>query len=302
MNKRKILLMRGQPITLMPFSQDFSVNPSLAGWIIPGSAAVASGKVSITPTLLPDVIVNGTFGADTDWDHDATWVINGGVAAATASSTVLNEHVYPLTVDAWYQNVYTVLNRTAGGINAVFGNYLTGYRGGNGTYTHTGQCKTNSQFYFGVATFTGQLDNVSCLPIKLSTMCMVRKFAASQGTIKATTTNPNHYQHAGVVGWLDNPSNPLNLLIATNTKTTASLYKYVNGVGTTLIVDVAITYSAGAYLEIRRLAASNTFQLWYNGSQVSTDKTITDATIIDNKYFGLFSANGASGVGACSFQ
>lgn len=296
-----LLFNRGIPITPFPFTQDFSANASLGGWIIPGAAAVAAGKVNITPTLEPDVIINGGFGANTDWNFTGGWGIAGGVASNTGPDGNLSAHVNPLVAGRWYRVVYTQA-RTAGG-NAVYLNgFFVGYMGGSSTYTLDG-LSDGGQFYLSSGgSFNGSVDNIFCYPIPLRTMLMARRFAITQGILSATIVSPNSSQRSGIIGWLNDPYNPINFIEAFSSRASASLVKVVNGIRTVLIGESAITYSSGALLEIRRLAGTNTFQLWYNGTQVSTDKTITDASVINNQYFGILSANAANGCGAFSFQ
>lgn len=72
------------------------------------------------------------------------------------------------------------------------------------------------------------------------------------------------------------------------------MFKCINGTITQLI-DAAATYSAGALLEIRK-TASDTYQAWYNGSQIGTDQTVTDATLNAGTRHGIFSTGGGSQV------
>lgn len=95
---------------------------------------------------------------------------------------------------------------------------------------------------------------------------------------------------AGVIGWCDDPSNPQNFVIAIhNGSGNVNLTKCVGGVYTNLISS-SVTFVADAAIEIRR-PSGNTFQLWYNGSQVGADQTISDAAIANNSapYYGPFS-------------
>ena len=75
-------------------------------------------------------------------------------------------------------------------------------------------------------------------------------------------------------------------------------YKVVNGAMTALFGSTSVVYVAGAPIEIRR-TASTTFQIFYNGTQVSTDQTITDTEIVNNQnYCGMIATGGAASVDA----
>jgi hypothetical protein len=65
----------------------------------------------------------------------------------------------------------------------------------------------------------------------------------------------------------------------------------------TELISTAVAYSAGAFVEVRRLAGTDTYQLFYNGSQVGTDQTISDAAISAatlHGYFNTFASNTVS--------
>ena len=93
-----------------------------------------------------------------------------------------------------------------------------------------------------------------------------------------------------VFGWWDGTTPLQNCLIARHNGVKAVLEKVV-GTTRTNLVSQTVTYVAGATVQIRRLINSNTFQLWYNGVQVGVDQTVSDAEIIGNTYFGLFSTH-----------
>ncbi len=97
----------------------------------------------------------------------------------------------------------------------------------------------------------------------------------------------------GLVSWLDNPANPQNYLQAWINLATGKIQldKVVGGTLTAGIVPATtITYVAWKVVEIKRTGV-NTFQLWYDGVQIGSDATVSDAEIIGNSYFGLFSTD-----------
>ena len=90
-----------------------------------------------------------------------------------------------------------------------------------------------------------------------------------------------------MVSLLDSVASPANFLLAYHDGATVKFEKCVGGTYTNL-VSISVAFSAGAQLEIRR-PSGNTFQVWYNGSQIGTDQTVNDAGIISNTRYGLFS-------------
>jgi hypothetical protein len=91
---------------------------------------------------------------------------------------------------------------------------------------------------------------------------------------------------AGVVANLDSATAPSNFVLASHDGTTARLTKCVGGTYTELVAET-VAYSAGAFVEVRRLAG-NDYELYYNGSKVGTTQTIADAGIIGNTLAGYF--------------
>lgn len=92
---------------------------------------------------------------------------------------------------------------------------------------------------------------------------------------------------AGIVGWLDDAANPQNLLKAYREGNALKLDKYVGGTPTNLIT-IGSAFVVEERIEIRR-PSGNIFQLWFNDRQLGTDQTVSDAGIISNTRYGLFS-------------
>jgi hypothetical protein len=142
------------------------------------------------------------------------------------------------------------------------------------------------------------VDNYSVKQITFASMFALIETGVSQVNVKAAVTLPAGYplSWGGVVSRVDSLDNPTNAVVAavcgpdTSGIYRATLWKWVNGAITPLIAQVAVTYTPGGVLEIRQ-PASTTFQLWYDGVQAGTDRTISDATIISNTKHGLIATD-----------
>ena len=99
---------------------------------------------------LPNVIINGTFDSDTDWNKAAGWTIIGGVAQATATTGNLTAIVPPLTVGITYRVKYTISDIVAGTVRVGCGGTTGSLRSGNGTYEQDITCTVAGSFYFDV--------------------------------------------------------------------------------------------------------------------------------------------------------
>jgi hypothetical protein len=129
------------------------------------------------------------------------------------------------------------------------------------------------------------VDDVSVKPITLASMFSTRPYS-THATTKAAVTLVSGTR-AGVVCNLDNAASPANFVIASHDGSVARLTKCVAGTYTELI-STAVAYSAGAFVEVRRAAGGNDYELYYNGSKVGTTQTIADAGITGNVLGGYF--------------
>jgi hypothetical protein len=143
------------------------------------------------------------------------------------------------------------------------------------------------------------MDDFSLKKFSLPALFSYRMFSTQYGICKAAW-NIVAGTPAGVYMCMDNPANPTNMVTCLHDGTNVKLSKRVNGTVTDLI-STATTYVAGANVEIRRAAGTNTFQAFYNNSQVGTDQTISDATIIANRYHGMFSTHVQNTANSFSF-
>lgn len=111
---------------------------------------LSSGLSVAARRLAPDaggglgenVIVNGTFDADTNWTKDSGWVIAAGVATITAQGGTRNlrQTAVPFVDSADYEVEYTVSGYVSGSVTAqILGDGLSSGtpRSANGTYTET---------------------------------------------------------------------------------------------------------------------------------------------------------------------
>lgn len=131
------------------------------------------------------------------------------------------------------------------------------------------------------------LDDASLKNITLATTVATVAGSAANQTASAKIHTLTTGTPAGVVSLLDSASNPQNFLLAYHDGTNVRLEKCVSGVYTNLITS-AVAFTSLAQIEIRR-PSGNTFQLWYNGVQRGVDQTVSDAGIISNTIYGLFS-------------
>lgn len=145
---------------------DTMILPLSGGWIL-GAGDLDTGTMLLGGAASVDVIVNGTFDIDADWNLDPGWSIAGGVAVMTATAGGMEPMVDPLVAGGVYTISYD-LTLTAGDI--IFGcfPYTSPSRSVSGHYSDT-FTSSGVGFTFGVGFFnpTGTLDNVVCIAVTL---------------------------------------------------------------------------------------------------------------------------------------
>jgi hypothetical protein len=267
---------------------DSQVVTALTWLFTSGKWAIVTNKAVATPTQGSDVVVNGTFSADTDWTKGAGWAIAAGLATATTASSNLTATVAPLTNGVWYQSQYTLSAFAAGTVRARLGGTNCPTRNVNGTYTETQRAGGTSLVAVGSG-FTGSLDNwsVKALTLKDLFASLVLSTADVWAYVNITLENATSGKQAGLVLNLDSDSAPANFIIV-----------YLDGAGNILVDEcvagvyanklaaTAITYSAGATLAVMR--SGTELRVFYNNLAVGGAVTMTANT---NLKHGLFSTS-----------
>jgi hypothetical protein len=269
-----------------------------------GVAALAVPVPIVGPA---ELIVNGDFTAWTGdnpdgwtlgWTEDASNYVTevAGTCRVVGNGTLANGVRQSIcTAKKWYVIVITLVSRASGSLKlseAAVVDFRTSITS-PGTYTTVYRSASGNALAFGRGTGACDfvIDNVSTMELALSSLFSTASYGTTQTTKAACTIVAG--TRAGVVCNLDSAGTPANFVIASHDGTTARLEKCVAGTYTSLIATT-VAYSAGAYVEVRRLAGTDNWQLWYNDSQVGTNQAISDAAIKAATlagYFNTYAAN-----------
>lgn len=134
-------------------------------------------------------------------------------------------------------------------------------------------------------------DAVSFVPLTLASLLSARAYGSADCDLSAAITRTAGTQ-AGLCARLDSATTPANFLIAYETGAgRVKVDKCVAGTYTN-VIDGAVTYVAGQVL--RLVCSGNNVSAYYNGTQVGTTQTVSDAGITGNKNHGLFSTYAAN--------
>lgn len=298
------LLMGGRGGLLPMFGA--SPNPLFGPtWALDGN-----GRAYNTPISSNSLLFNGgmeafTAGLANGW-------LKGGTPTLSQESTIVQEGsssqkmIHAGTGDFIYQYPNTVAGRFYRFVGYVYGvvRYIANTNFGITTITvqtHSAAqwdviylsiqaTGVSSGFYFsGVSGGgTGYVDATYIIEMVTASV-----FATQQSSLANPTVTTKLYSAsatAGLVSKLDSPGNPRNYVTARfDVLGNLRLDKTVNGAPTNLQTN-AVAFVADAQLEIR-WANDTTVGVWYNGSQVGANRTVSDASIISNQHYGVMATD-----------
>lgn len=158
-------------------------------------------------------------------------------------------------------------------------------------------CRINAG-QIGVQSFGNNNLSIHCDDLSHKALTTTELYAyipptVADATVKADWTFASqNTAGAGILMNIDDPANPQNYvaIFLTGANNGVWVSKVVNGTpGASQVAALAAAYSAGATLEVRKTGTN--YKVYYNGSQIDggSGLTISDASIINNTYHGLFS-------------
>lgn len=279
-NQKSRLLGGGRlPVPAPVLGAELLTNGDMETWSSATNAGTWSEIIAGTSTINQDSINrrSGTYCARLDIDAS-----NNNAALTQANAVVGTWYL----VSVWAKLVSGAGSLAIGKVGQTTLNVTL--TSSYAQYNYIIPATTTQAWLLGRATASSAsiaIDDASVKPITLASMFSTRPYG-THVTVKAQATVVAGTR-AGVVCNLDSASAPSSFVIASHDGTTARLTSCAAGVYTEKI-SATVAYSAGAYVEIRRLAGTTTYQLWYAGSQVGTNQTIADAAIVDNVLAGYF--------------
>ena len=253
--------------------------------------AISGNKNVITPSLGSELIVNGGFDTDSNWTKETGWAISAGKASITATTnSAIFQNV--LTVNRWYQTTFSLDSVSSSGLAIRHGSSYSPFYTTSGTKTYISRATALTRSGLETATTStpsATIDNYSSKELELNSLFSTLNSSLANVVVSANLSVSTG--HSGLVINLDSASSPNNFVIAYRDGANIKLEKYVAGTYTALI-NTAVTYVAGATLRVEK--DGTTYKVFYNGTQVGTDQTITDAGIINNTIHGLFSTSSSN--------
>jgi hypothetical protein len=306
------------------FSDDFSALQS--GWTGAGFA-VSGGNATITPTENTNRIANGDFESWASATDANSWTeqiagtstvnregtnVHGGSFAVRYDKDGSNSQGRVFQSTTIPNNTWHILRYWSRGSDTAPKAQMVGTAIGLNHnspdrdlttsyaehYANGLTSSANPQIFPDSSSGTSKsiyYDDISDYDLTLSSMFATRASSYSNVvTARATITRASSVQRSfkGVVICLDNTSSPTSFIVGFTNGNACFLFELSAGTYTKHIDNSGVTFVDGAPLEVRK--NGTTVSLWYNGTQVGTDKTVTATTGTNH---GLF-----AGYGADTFQ
>ena len=154
------------------------------------------------------------------------------------------------------------------------------------------QVRRNGAAYTGIALTRNAtptdwtVASIASHKLMLASLFSTRTYASADCDLSAAITRTERTQ-AGFVARLDSATSPANFIIAyLDGAGNVKVDKCVAGVYTT-VISGAVTY--GSTKILRLVCSGNNVSAYYDGTQVGSTVTVSDAGIVSNTRHGLFS-------------
>lgn len=286
----------GQPIAGRDLTRGGKYAPY---WAVDGN-----GRAYCTPPARSEeLFTNGNFaGGDTGWTLGTGWSVAGGVAVGATTSQNIAQSVG--LSSQFHRLRFDIVARTSGTVRPQFQSAYGDNVFSVGSYEAALNFSGTQLGIFGTS-FVGSIDNLSAHMLRMNDGLMVVKSTAAESSILVKFNTAPGLVISGAFVGLNSPVNMRSFLYARRVAQSGlpqrfTLNKSVNGISSTLISATTASFVADADLEIRR--SGTTYSLWYNGSQVGTDQTVSDPEINDSKWCGVWSMGPAHRVTSFSIN
>jgi len=144
------------------------------------STEMIQGQFNMLTSNQPNLVVNGDFATDSDWNKGIGWSISGGKANCDGTNSPLDQFSIT-TIGKTYKVDITVTDMTTSSVNVRLGtgsSDIIGSITSNGTYTFYGTVASNTTFRIrSSAGFDGSIDNVSVKEVRATTVEAVKCLA-----------------------------------------------------------------------------------------------------------------------------
>lgn len=250
-----------------------------------GPQKIKRAGVPATPVpVLGAELANSAFATNEAWIREAPWSIGSGVASKTATP---GGALYQAAGIAgqWWQFQFNLM-AVSTTIQALIGSAVDSV-----SHTTTGEKMFVRRLVginiglYGANGNAATVDNLSLRNLLTSSLLSTRTYASANCDLSVQVTLTAGTQ-AGLCARLDSATSPANFIIAYLDGTgVAKVDKCVGGTYTN-VISGAVTYAAGRVL--RLMCSGNNVSAYYNGTQVGSTVTVSDAGIVSNTRHGKF--------------
>jgi len=281
--------------------------------ILTTATAYDDGKilsVKPEPGLGSELVTNGGFDTDSDWNKNANWSISGGTANCDGTSNNdINQGLFTPILGKTYKISIKINSISQGGIRVSLGGSVTNYYTAIGIYTYNLTTISTDRLRIQLQNSAiGSIDNVSVKEVIDGNFDFTRNSSATrvnaQGLVEDVGNNLPRIDYTGGEGhWLFEPQST-NLMpyssdfsqsawvksgssvesgyLSPSGETNASKFTAIN-IDPYLLYSISgvtnLTYSASLYIKGTTSTIGETARLWIIRDNVvfhSEDFTITD--------------------------
>lgn len=262
----------------------------MSGFIGVGIGPYPIGRTGTPADPVPvagaELIVNGGFDSDTAWTKGDGWSISGGYAVRDTSAATADFTQTVALTGAYQIMAFTVVTASGGFVPRFGGASFSPSEATPGIVLRSGRAASGVFGLRCAATSTGTADNFSVKELTLLSLFSTRAHASADCDLSAAVTRTTGTQ-AGFVARLDSASSPANFIIAyLDGGGNVKVDKCVSGTYTN-IISGAVTY--GSTKRLRLVCSGTSVSAYYDGTQVGSTVTVSDAGIVSNTRHGKFS-------------
>lgn len=177
-----------------------------------------NGLIKMSGELGPELVTNGDFATDTNWNKGTGWSIANGKATVTSSIT---DSIYQdaLTLGKTFKVTFEITNITSGSLRIGIGINFSDYFTEVGTYTFYGQPSNDTLLRINPSSGTNaSIDNVSVKEVDVETpridylteIGKAKELQKPSLLLEPQSTNLNTHTDLGNSSWLTSGTNKVS--------------------------------------------------------------------------------------------
>ncbi len=237
-------------------------------WSATAAWSISTNKVTTNPELSANLVINGTFDADTDWTKGTGWTIEGGVAKRAATPVSATSLTQNGTGSTFKNGLFYRTNTRVAGNHAVsVGGQEMPLTGSLDTI-YWGKNTDQVAFTSGVWGYT-EIDAVNVQRLTLTDVFATINPGIADITVAADFVIAYKLHTVGLVLCMDDPANPQNFVVVQLLQDNyganrINVAQCLSGVITTSVLSDADTVQTTSRLTVSKV--DKVLHIYHNGN------------------------------------